>query len=342
MCLAEDRPKKTSTESNNCTITASESPSSENKSDNFHTDGKEYVENRSEARKENDQKLPTIKDLFDLNKPWVLVPNGSCMGHFDYVPEKFRVGPWSMLSTLYLWGLVYLTIIGGIQYYNEPVQQEKFNYYGVFTPEWFYNVLGFGWTFYISKLVYCGVFMDKGAFASYTLQSWTILMIRHGLCAITPFIPSVALLSEALRFTSLVQATVTFTVWNFALMPCIAFATIEPKQRKEFVKFCFHWVLVNLHVLNIVFAAVNSIWGSPARELLYTDLYVALASFVIYALWYLLVLDRIGVHFYFIFSPRSALSVVTWTIALSIYVGAFFFWKKILLEYGNMPIADTK
>jgi hypothetical protein len=42
-----------------------------------------------ESKKEREKKVHSlnlhIKDLFDSSKPWVLVPNGSLLGYFDWV-----------------------------------------------------------------------------------------------------------------------------------------------------------------------------------------------------------------------------------------------------------------
>ena len=40
--------------------------------------------------------------LVDPAEPWVLVENGSFLGYFDWLPEKYRVGPWSIAAICYL------------------------------------------------------------------------------------------------------------------------------------------------------------------------------------------------------------------------------------------------
>ena len=40
--------------------------------------------------------------LIDPKEPWVLVDNGSFLGNFDWVPEKFRVGPWCLSAVCIL------------------------------------------------------------------------------------------------------------------------------------------------------------------------------------------------------------------------------------------------
>ena len=164
-----------------------------------------------------------------------------------------------------------------------------------YTSFWVYNVVTFFWM----KYVLFASMRNRGPWIlfTYTIQSWTMLTIRHGLSALAPFLPRKHILlwiNELLRFPALATASITFFFWNFAIAPAIYY-NFDPKRRREFLKFNLSFRLVQVHLFNIVFAIMNTVVVS-AREFQFVDLWTALAFAVGYALLYLLVLDRVGVH----------------------------------------------
>lgn len=277
-------------------------------------------------------KTSVLKDFVTPGKPWVLVPKGSFMGYFDWVPERFRMGPWHPACAAYLGILtcwVWYECVRGFEQDPfpdfEPVQ--------AWTLSWYYNVAGFAWTSWIVYKIFCSGF-GWTSWGMYTVWSWTFTFLRHGLCAAAPFKPEWNEMSEQIRFPMLVQASVTFGVWNAAIGPSIYAQMTTPEAKKSYVDF-FHSPLWNqLHVYNIVYAVINGVWGSPGRSLTKADFCLALALYIFYAYFYLVVLDRLGVHYYLVFSPRTPFALISWSILLACYYAAFPMWNTILTKFA--------
>lgn len=285
-----------------------------------------------EEKYEKSRRLPL--EFLDHTKHWVLVENGSFMGHFDQIPKYFRVGPWNIVCCVYLAALVYWILLNCVECYNNPPPQPEYSSYDIRTWQWWYNAAGFLWTLHIAAGV---TKTELGWFAwiSYTLQSWTMILARHGLSILAPFFPSLTVWNEALRFPMLVQTTVVFVIWNFAIMPSVYSQMKTEKRRRDFIKFCFSFLLSQLHIANLPLAAMNGVLGSPGRPLNKVDFCVALAFCLQYVLFYLFVLDRLGVHLYFIFSPRSLIALISWTVFVASYYAGFALWNTIILRYGG-------
>lgn len=289
-------------------------------------------------------------DLFRRHQPWVLVPHGSLGGYFDFVPEHLRVGPWSSVAILYL-GMI-LAVCSGTafrvwqhrDYYLQQYLPEllEVHYSPPGTAQFAYNALASVWMAGIAVWVARG---PRGLYvwSTYTVQSWTLLAVRHALCALAGAAASsgsyhhhhrwIVLLAELVRFPSACSATITFAVWNFAVQPALYYYLQDPLKRRNFVKFCWSFRLVNLHVGNIAFATLNALWASPPRNLHFLDFYWAFGSVVVYMLFYLLVLDRLGVHLYPVFSPRASglIVIAAWTTLLLLYGGTFHLWRHAMM-----------
>ncbi|CAB9508426.1 expressed unknown protein [Seminavis robusta] len=290
-------------------------------------------------RSTNKSFLPSVEielsDFFDVSKPWLLVQDGNYKGYFNNVPAVFRVGPWNIACCLYLFAIISWVVFECVCCYTNPPNVPPTDYHSSFgtdTWQWWYNVAGFAWTFYVAAKVK----KDWGwsAWFLYTMQSWTLIIVRHGLSVLAPFVPAAAPLNELLRFPMLLQTTITFVLWNFLLMPAITFTMKDPKKRSGFLKFCFGFLLSQLHIANLPLAVMNGVWGSPARELNQMDFCMALGLALQYIALYLFVLDRIGVHFYFVFSPRTPLAIIGWTTFLGCLFAGFAMFKNALVDYG--------
>ena len=106
---------------------------------------------------------------------------------------------------------------------------------------------------------------------------------------------------------------------------------MENKEtRKNFLAYFTKFRLIQLHVCNIGFAWVNGVWSSPMRQLTLSDFVASYAISVVYALLYTLVFDRMGVHLYLIFSPRSPWMVFIWFGVIAAQCLCFLVWKSIL------------
>jgi len=282
-------------------------------------------------QKEHQMHHIAISSFFDPAKPWVLVPNGSFMGFFDWVPSNLRNGKWSVFAPIYIVVIIWMV------FYTLPSRFEfTCSYPEPFSTAWFYNGLNFIW---MSTVLITSFIKSKAGVSiimTYTIQSWIVITARHGLTAVAPFLPKehfLLFLNELLRFLSLVTATVTFVVWNFLIGPVIYYKFMEtPKKKHDFLTFMLSFRLVQVHGFNIIFAVLNSVIIAP-RKFTFIDLWCSTSFCVLYSLFYLFILDRLGVHLYPIFSPRSNYFVVTWTFAYGCYFMTYYFWNKVIDKY---------
>jgi hypothetical protein len=102
------------------------------------------------------------------------------------------------------------------------------------------------------------------------------------------------------------------------------------ETRRSFLAYFTKFRLIQVHVCNIFFAYMNGVCACPGRQLTLADFMVSYAITVLYAIWYLLVLDRVGVHLYPIFSPRSPWVILTWSGLVVAHYGCFLAWRYVL------------
>ncbi len=69
------------------------------------------------------------------------------------------------------------------------------------------------------------------------------------------------------------------------------------------------------------------------RRLLFHDLFAGLLVAFAYFVFYFFVLDPQGLHFYVVFSPRTALIVFPSALVAALYWGSFEAWNKALTVY---------
>jgi hypothetical protein len=301
----------------------------------------------------------TLLDPF--SQPWVLVPDGSFLGVFDWVPRQLRVGPWSTCAICYVTAIWYISALTAVYFKSEisqpwwqsssslpsPMTDNSINddwnshhhhsssleYPQVGSVKWYYHAITFVWMAYVNHLLIFGPGLSTRAWATYTVQSWTLLWIRHLLCACAPISHVALQWAEYIRFPVACSTTITFVLWNTILAPfiyCIGMKT--PEKKRDFVKFMFSFRLTQIHVFNIVYGIMNLAWASPRRQLEPIDLYFAILSVVLYMAWYLLLLDRLGIHLYAIFSPRAPgwIVVLIWTTLFLVYFATFRLWQRIM------------
>lgn len=292
--------------------------------------------------------------LLDPRRPWVLVPHGSFGGHFDWVPVEFRVGPWSVPAVCYWTAIWYAVLLTGCYYYyyyatttatqtttaaTEPLLHDYSaeallqQYPAAFSVKWWYHCAGCQWMVFIMYLLLAQSPLGYRAWSTFTVLSWTLLAVRHGLCAALPWCPSLLTAVEWMRFPCALCHTVVFAVWNFVLVPFLLRVVMrdDEEKRRNFVKFILSFRLFNLHVVNIALCVLHTYWASPPRQLVYADLYAACVGVVLYMTFYLYGLDRLGVHLYPIFSPRKGKMVLaSWTGSIVLYLATFYGWRRLL------------
>ncbi len=308
---------------------------------------------RNEYRNQwNPLKQSFVSIYFDRNREWVVVPNGSYMGYFDWVPISLRKGPWSPLACVNLIGV---GIVLGVSYWHyrcysgsvSPTEEESSllvsNELTTWSGVWFYNVIAFLWMSAVlaRMLRVTSIFI----LSTYTIQSWTAQILRHLLAVLLPLVQRykylsllqpIAVLYRRLRFHVLFSASVTFLIWNFILFPYVYLVAFrnKPSQRQKFMRWNFSFHLQQIHLFNIAFAYLNTVVYDHLDHRVpmdTMDLWVASFCIWMYSLFYLLILDRFGIHLYPIFSPRSH-----WGMALSgtliwvILYSTFLAWNTFL------------
>jgi hypothetical protein len=106
----------------------------------------------------------------------------------------------------------------------------------------------------------------------------------------------------------------------------------EEKAKRGFMAFNCSFALVNVHLLNLPFAAVEFL--AEGRPLTFFDLWMSLVFALGYVLFYLNILDAQGIHFYIVFTPRTSWCIVAYSIVLLMYYGLYLTWNFILI-YAN-------
>ena len=277
----------------------------------------------------------SVWDFFDSRKPWVLIKGGSFIGFFDFVPEKLRIGPWSKVASASMVAMLSFFIMEGINFQNrggffKHFESSTNHEYIAFNNEWYFTLVSFIWMIFVAWHVLAYSHAGAGAWMTFTLWSWTTVLIRHGLCLAAPFYPSVRLPCEVLRFPALLSATITTFLWNFVLFPIVVFLMKDKVKRRNFLNYMTNFRLTQLHVFNIVFATPNGALLGPTRLLHYGDVGAAATMFILYAFCYYGILDRLGIHLYPIFSPRTPYVVFSYALIFGMCYGGYHGWQKIL------------
>ena len=286
------------------------------------------------------------KVKFQFPKWHFLDNQGSFNGWFDWLPLWMRVGYWSPIFVSFLIGFWYSLVAFKPTPLEFPPALPSSVAASTRTGEEDFNP----W-FLIDCFVCCwGVFVVchaqytmgsiSGFYISYTGWSWGIMTARAGLEAVAQLLPpryntlskTLATIGSALRFPTAVAAVITFTIWNFILLPLIYFGSMEPgsDKRKSFLKFNFGFFMSNIHLANLPLSMMNTIWGPTARIFAESDLWMGLLVAAVYSALYLFVLDRLGLHFYPIFCPRTGLSSFSFGAVLYLY---YYLWQQ-----GNQAI----
>lgn len=271
---------------------------------------------------------------------WHIYDNkGSYNGWFDWLPEWMRVGYWSPIAIAFI-----ISFYSSLFLYMPPLE------FPVTQTDdfwWWADAAVFTW----GVFVVVQATVSKGSlhafYVSYTGWSWLILTARAGLSAAAPLLKShpalatwVKTLGSSLHFPTAVAAVITFTIWNFVLFPIIYFKAMPPGEpRDSFLRFNFSFFMINIHVLNLPLALVNTVYGDGARLFSLSDLWVGYLVVMLYSMLYLFVLDRLGLHFYPMFCPRSAACGISMGLVLVLYY-YLMDWGNALMTYLQPMLAQ--
>ena len=279
-----------------------------------------------------------FSSFIDPRLPWVLVKDGNFGGYFTFVPEKLRVGDWHSLA------MPTILLVAYTIFHNRP-SGDEFNadvasYPEAFSRYWWYNLSAL--FLMTATLTWSISLSSKGILIAYTIMSWNMNAFRHGINALAPFLSDnhpLLTLNHILRFPALVSSTITFVVWNFVLFPYINFKAMKTKEKRiGFLSWNFNPRLVQFHFCNIIYSVLNTM-VTGTRETISPplfdeeDIWYGVAYGFGYGLFYILILDRIGMHMYPIFSPRSNIVLITWVAAFFLHYVIYQFWNFIISEH---------
>jgi hypothetical protein len=266
------------------------------------------------------------------------------------VPEKLRVGPWTPIAPIILVSMTAFVIQQRpTKFLYESPSTLVSTYQQLYSPFWWYNIAA---CIYMNYLLYWVMTnRSKGVVVTYTILSWILNATGHGINALAPFLYDHHILlqiNRMIRFPALASASITFTVWNIALLPFIHFYVLDTAQKRHnFTMWNLNFRMVQKHIANIIYAILNTIITRRSEQMVkknefllfeYDDLWYGMTFGLIYGLFYNLILDRIGVHLYPIFSPRSNYVIFTWVAVFALYFGFYKLSNEAMQSEAFMKI----
>jgi len=211
-------------------------------------------------------------------------------GVFGHIPLELRRGPWAWSPILALIGLA-ATAVSAARMAAESFEPMP-------AAEALRSVRLAGFLFGSLVLVYMFGRIGSWPMVSWTMLGWSVTTLRclaGGLGFWT--------LQRILTFPSLLANTVTVVVWYLVIVPGILAMTPTPKRWAALKRMVFTLFLIIVHGINWVFCFVD--WYVQPVRLDLFDLWAGLVYGLLYIAFYLLVLDPLGIHLYFILSPRK-------------------------------------
>ena len=267
----------------------------------------------------------TLKILFDPSQPWLVLNNqGSYNNFFNFVPLEWRVGPWSRLAVPTLLFFLFKLVLSAPSKaeFSDFLQSNPLpdNYALRASPISNIDMSKIHLAIALNGLATLFLIVRKSSpavFGTYTMISW-LNITTHALATVAQqfqfqfisishptFHLALNAIRQCTRFPALVSALITFGVWNIVLAPYIYFIFCKGSESKtRFLKWNFSFLLMEIHFFNLPIAVAATLWNFA--EFGDVDLWLASVLAYLYGLLYLLVFDRIGVHLYPTFSPRSS------------------------------------
>lgn len=283
---------------------------------------------------------------------WLIYDNnGSYNGWFDWLPIWMRVGyfhPFVIVSLVFFYSAIYWYRPQPLHFdatvYDEiiGVSENEVDYFWGIPKTVAADLTIFLWGIIVvahAKLTLGSI----GAFPiSFTGWSWLLLTLRAGIefaawaATSHKFLALgkwLATIGSSIRLVAVTNACVVCTIWNFILFPIIYFFSIKDAEKRiGFLKFNFGFFMTNIHLLNFPLAIINTVYGSQIRLFSFSDLWVAYLVLMLYSIVYYFIMDRLGMHFYPIFCPRSAFCVASIIAVLGLYYYLFLSWNKMILS----------
>lgn len=209
---------------------------------------------------------------------------------FSWIPVDIRIGPWA-------WGptLVYGAILGGLALTLpqalasfDPLPDSR----DLRAPRFGCFLFGIGILAVMVKHAGCG------PFASWTILGWTAATLRYLAGAL-----ELRTLHRALMFPPIMANTVTVVLWYLAVLPGITYYAEKGKRWETWSGWVFKPFLMTVHGLNLPFALLD--FYMQPMVLNTFDVWAGMTYGIAYLTFYLSILDPLGIHFYFILSPRK-------------------------------------
>ncbi|CAK0807476.1 unnamed protein product [Prorocentrum cordatum] len=232
----------------------------------------------------------------------------SALPDFDIYPEYLRIGPWSPVAYVYL-ACIFAWLLWSS---TEAVSQ----YSAIRLPEisWKARALSGALGCYTVYVHWTAVkAVGWWPYVSYTMCSYSLLSVRFILVALGG-----GAVAEFIRFPTLAMNSTTTVVWWALIAPAMMLFMPQGNARRKFLEWNFSFFLVNVHLLNLPLALIDHhlTW----RPLGLWDIWAGIITAMMYLVFYLNVLDKRGMHFYIILSPRRAWCCVPgYTAVLLVY-----------------------
>lgn len=286
----------------------------------------------------------------------------------EKVPAWLKKGPWSPVAHLVI--LAFLGYILLTYEYAVASRAEIYDVHSIHFAQnrqaqlgskiWLQCYRLIGGIYMISITAFVVYMSGFWPLASYTITSWNLATIRllasfvgrlnYGFSPHFQFIAgndwslilkmfyiiNLSMLSfvnltfyaDVVRLPALIGCSITVIVWWTVLVPVISAYMPDGEARKKFGAFNKTFPLLNLHLFNLPLCAIEFL--ACERCLTYFDFWVSLAVAFLYIMFYLNVLDALGLHFYIVFTPRTAWCIIPYSMILLSYYGLYLGWNHIL------------
>lgn len=230
---------------------------------------------------------------------------------FKFLPQEFRVGPWSSATSFVLASLSGLTAAAGPQALRsfEPLAETE----ELQARRWL------GFLFGVSVL---GCLVKRNGvwpLATWTMLGWTTATLRYLAGAL-----GLGGVQRVLTFPSICANCLTFLLWYFVMLPGILILAPTGQTQHYFKTMVMSLLMFTVHGINLPFSLAD--WYMQPMRLTFFDLWAGIVYTLAYGVWYLFILDPLGAHLYFIFTPRRWWSTVVY---VGILLLTYFIWIGI-------------